>query len=298
LLIGVVIIWGSTFVLVKNALSDISPLLFNLIRMALASICLLVMYRRHLRHLSRETVAGGAIAGLFLALGYQFQTAGLALTTPSKSAFITGLTVVLVPLLSVIPALRAPGSHRPGWNAYAGAIIALLGITLLTAPGLLSTHPSAAGSGVNFGDILSLGCALCFAFHLLSLAHLARKIRFEQLAMLQVGFSTVVMAITLPIFEHPHVHVSTTLIVALLISSVLSTAAAFTVQSWAQQHLAATHTALILAAEPVFAWVSSLIFMHEGLGGRQAFGALLILAGIGLTELFTVQVQNQAGAPL
>ena len=71
-------------------------------------------------------------------MGYQFQTAGLALTTPSKSAFLTGLTVIIVPLLSVVPALRVPGSLRPGWNAYLGALVALVGITLMTAPGLFS----------------------------------------------------------------------------------------------------------------------------------------------------------------
>src|SRR5271170_3398939 len=138
LLLAVVAIWGSTFVLVKDALNDISPLLFNLIRMALATLCLVVVYRKHLYRLTPEALIGGAVAGFFLALGYQLQTAGLALTTPSKSAFLTGLTVVIVPLLSLVPALRVPGSPRPGWNAYAGALAALIGITLLTAPGLLS----------------------------------------------------------------------------------------------------------------------------------------------------------------
>ena len=109
LLLGVVAVWGSTFVLVKDALSDISPLLFNLIRMALATLCLAVVYRKHLRRLTREALVGGAIAGFFLAVGYQFQTAGLALTTPSKSAFLTGLTVIIVPLLSVVPALARSG---------------------------------------------------------------------------------------------------------------------------------------------------------------------------------------------
>ena len=94
--------------------------------------------------------------------------------------------------------------------------------------------------------------------------------------------------------EHPHFHLTKTLIVALLVSAVFSTAAAFTIQSWAQQHLSATHTALIVSAEPLFAWVASLIFLHEGLGGRQALGALLILAGICLTELFSTPTQTAA----
>jgi len=296
LLLGVVIVWGSTFVLVKDALTDISPLLFNLVRMALATVCLALLYGKHLGRLTPEVLIGGAVAGLFLGLGYQLQTAGLALTTPSKTAFLTGLTVVIVPLLSVIPALRAPGSARPGWNAYAGAIVALAGITLLTAPGLFSGNGSLASSGINLGDVLSLGCAIAFALHLLTLAHLAKRIHFEQLALLQVGFCTIFMATTSPVLEHPRLHLTPRLIVALLVASVLATAAAFTIQSWAQQHLAATHTALILSAEPLFAWFTSLLFLHQGLNGLQIWGAVLIMAGIGLTELFTVKVQNQAPA--
>lgn len=287
LLLAVVAIWGSTFVLVKDALNDVSPLLFNLIRMALASACLALVYRKHFHRMTSATLIGGAVAGFFLAVGYQFQTAGLALTTPSKSAFITGSTVIIVPLLSVIPALRVPGSLRPGWNAYLGALVALFGITLMTAPGLFSRNTSPNGIGINLADVLTLGCALAFAFHLISLAHLAKRIPFEQLALLQVGFCTVVMAISSPLLEKPHIHFSTRLVVALVIAAVLATAAAFTVQSWAQKHLAASHTALILSAEPLFAWITSLIFLHEGLSKHQSAGALLILAGMGLTELFS-----------
>jgi drug/metabolite transporter (DMT)-like permease len=297
LLLGVVAVWGSTFVLVKDALSDISPLLFNLIRMALATLCLAAVYRKHMRKLTREALVGGAIAGFFLAVGYQFQTAGLALTTPSKSAFLTGLTVIIVPLLSVVPALRVPGSLRPGWNAYVGALVALVGITLMTAPGLFSRNVTASNAGINLGDVLTLACALAFAFHLISLAHLAKCLPFEQLALLQIGFCTLVMALSSPLLEHPRIHFSARLLVALLVAAVLATAAAFTIQSWAQQHLAATHTALILSAEPLFAWITSLLFLHQGLNGRQSLGALLILAGIGLTELFTAPAPTEVAVP-
>ncbi len=285
-----VAIWGSTFVLVKDALQDASPLAYNLARFALASLCMAIAYRKHLRHLTKESLTAGAIAGFFLAAGYQFQTAGLALTTPSKSAFITGLTVVLVPLLSAFPALRAPGSHRPGWNAYAGASVAFVGIVLLTAPGLLSGDANQLRSGINLGDLLSLGCAVAFAFHLLSLSHYAPRIHFEQLGLLQIIFCTLFMAVSSPLLERPRFHLTPFLAVALLVGAVLSTALAFTVQSWAQQHLVATHTALIVAAEPVFAWITSLIFLHEGLSGRQALGALLVLAGILVTELIAAHV--------
>jgi drug/metabolite transporter (DMT)-like permease len=297
LLLAVVFVWGATFVLVKDALSDISPLLFNLLRMALATVCLAVLYGKHLGRLNRRTVLSGALVGLFLAMGYQFQTAGLRLTTPSKSAFITGLVVVIVPLLLVIPKLRPSGSHAPGWNAYLGAILAFLGILLLTTP----AHSGFDFRSMNFGDLLTLGCSLGFSFHMLALAHFSPRIRFEQLAVLQVGFAALFMAISMPIFEKPYIHWSLRVVVALAIAAVLATAAAFTIQSWAQQYLPATHTALLLTMEPVFAWITSFLVLGERLGLRSGAGALLILAGIGVTELLPSRIQataHEAAPPL
>jgi drug/metabolite transporter (DMT)-like permease len=169
----------------------------------------------------------------------------------------------------------------------------------LLSPSLFFHDASSAagGIGVNLGDVLTLACALSFALHLLSLAHLARRIPFEQLALLQIGFCTAVMAVSSPFLEHPRFHLTGRLVIALLVASVLATAAAFTIQSWAQKHLAATHTALILSAEPLFAWITSLLVLHQGLSGRQALGALLILAGIALTELFTVRLQTEVALP-
>jgi len=234
--------------------------------------------------------------GLCLATGYQFQTIGLARTTPSKSAFITGLLVVLVPLLSVIPGLRPPGARPPRWNAFLGAALAFIGILLLTAPAVAAAHGpvslagEAAGlmpdwSSINLGDVLTLGCAIGFAFHCLALSHVSPRIRFQPLALLQVGFCALFMALSLPFIEHPHITWTPRLAIALGIAAVLATAAAFSIQSWAQSILPSTHTALILTMEPVFAWVTSFLVMGERLGARPACGALLILCGIALTEL-------------
>src|SRR5271166_5419356 len=225
LLLAVVFVWGSTFVLIKGALADISPLLFNLLRMALATLCLALVYRRHIGRIGRAAFISGAITGFCLAMGYQFQTAGLRLTTPSKSAFITGLVVVIVPLLLVFPWLRPAGTHAPRWNAYLGALLALLGILLLTLP----PHAGLGFAGVNVGDLLTLGCALGFSFHMLALAHFSPRVRFEQLAVLQVAFAAVFIAVSLPVFERPFVHWSPRVFAALLIAALLATAAAFTI---------------------------------------------------------------------
>lgn len=284
-----VAIWGSTFVVVKGALADATPAAFNLIRMTLAFLLLAIAYHRSWRGIRRTHIAAGAVVGLCLAAGYQFQTIGLVRTTPSKSAFITGLVVVLVPLFSIAPALRPPGAHPPRWNAFLGAVSAFVGIMLITAPPAASASGAAAllpnFSTINLGDVLTFGCSVAFAFHCIALGHASPRIPFKPLAILQVGFCAVFMAISLPVIERPHVHVTPRLIVALIIAAPLATAAAFSVQSWAQSILPSTHMALLLALEPVFAWITSFLVTGERLGLIPAAGAILILTGIALTEL-------------
>ena len=292
LMLFVVAVWGSTFVLIKGALTDATPAAFNLIRMTLAFAVLAVAYHSAWRSIRRTHIAAGALVGLCLALGYQFQTIGLARTTPSKSAFITGLVVVLVPLFSIVPSLRAPGARPPRWNAFLGAALAFTGILLLTAP---AVHDAASAgtlagllpdlSTINLGDLLTFGCAIGFAFHCIALSHVSPRIGFRPLAIMQVGFCALFMAVSLPFIEHPHIHWTARLIVALAIAAVLATAAAFSIQSWAQSVLPPTHTALLLTMEPVFAWITAFLIIGERLGLRPAIGAVLILAGIALTEL-------------
>ncbi len=288
----VVAVWGSTFVVIKGALADSTPAAFNLTRMTLAFLVLAVAYHRYWRSIRRWHIAAGALVGLCLAAGYQFQTVGLVHTTPSKSAFITGLVVVLVPLFSVMPWLRPPGARPPRWNAFTGAALAFLGILLLTAPpAAQATDPGQLATllpdlrSINVGDLLTFGCSIAFAFHCLALGHASPRIAFQPLALLQVGFCAIFMALSLPIIEHPHLAWTPRVVIALAVAAVLATAAAFSIQSWAQSILPTTHTALILTLEPVFAWITSFLFLGERLGLRPAIGALLILSGIALTEL-------------
>lgn len=285
----VVMVWGSTFVVIKGALADATPAAFNLIRMTVAFVLLAAGYHRAWKTIQRSHIAAGALVGLCLAAGYQFQTIGLVRTTPSKSAFITGLVVVLVPLFSTLPILRPPGTRPPRWNAFAGAALAFIGIVLITAP----PNPGAGSlaaflpdfSSINIGDLLTLGCSMSFALHCIALGHSSPRISFQPLALLQVGFCAVFMAICLPLIERPHVHVTGRLVFALIVAAALATAAAFSIQSWAQSILPTTPMALILALEPVFAWITSFVVTGERLGMVAAKGAILILAGIALTEL-------------
>jgi drug/metabolite transporter (DMT)-like permease len=293
LMLFVVAIWGSTFVLIKSALAYATPAAFNLARMTLAFAVMAIAYHRYWGGMRLWQLSAGAIVGLCLAAGYQFQTIGLVYTTPSKSAFITGLVVVLVPLFSSIPGLRPPDARPPRWNAFAGAALAFAGIILLTAPPAptASTGAGLAASllpdltSINIGDVLTFGCAIGFAFHCIALGHVSPRIAFQPLALLQVGFCALFMAVSLPFIERPRISWTPGLVAALAIAAVLATAAAFSIQSWAQSILPSTHTALLLTMEPVFAWLTSFVVMGERLGLRPACGALIILSGIALTEL-------------
>lgn len=312
-MLATVALWGWTFVLVKGALGDMSPLLFNSVRIGFAFLCLAAAYRREWKKLTRRSWIGGASVGLFLAVAFQLQTAGLKLTTPSKSAFLTSITVVLIPVLGALPWLRSPGARPPRLNVWFGALLALAGILLLTAP----TGGSAAAGGLlarmvpsNRGDVLTLGCSFAFAMMVILQDRFSRPgsafpfepaVPFEQLTMLQIGFGAAFIGISTPFFEAPWYHATWRLGFALLVTAVIATAAAFAIQSWAQHLIRPAHLALILALEPVFAWIASILLLAEGLSGRAAAGAALVLAGVGAAELSRFQKQassaTKASAP-
>ncbi len=276
LLLATVLIWGATFTLVKSALTDISPLLFNLLRFTLATAALLAINRPefHRRHL-----IPGLLTGLFLAAGYQFQTLGLARTTPTNSAFVTGLVVLFVPALTLIPALRPPGTRAPGLASAAGALLGLSGLFFLTIPS--GGHLTA----ISPGDLLTLVAAFAFALHLLTIGHFSRTMPAATLATLQVAFATAFMLLTQPLERHPRAHFTPAILAALIVCALFATAAAFTIQSYAQQHLPPTETVLVLILEPVFGALTAILFLHQHLTARTLIGAALILAGILLTEL-------------
>ena len=278
LLVLITLIWGGTFVLIKQALIEASPLLFNAVRMTLAALLLAAYYRKHLVRLDRSAFLAGTTVGLFLFLGYAFQTAGLRLTTPSKSAFLTGVSTVLVPLLLV-----AIWRVRVHPLRIFGIGLALCGLFLMTVPS--GPQGLADFARINRGDLLTMACALAFAFHIIFLGRTTQRFAFEQIAVLQIAVAALLMWFAAPLLEHPQLRLSGTVVTAILVTGILGTAVAFTVQAWAQQFTPATHTALIFTLEPVFAWLTSFLYLKERLGVRAGTGALLILGGVLVSEL-------------
>jgi drug/metabolite transporter (DMT)-like permease len=279
LLVFITFVWGTTFVVIKNALADISPLLFNTLRMLLATACLAAVYWKKIVRIKSDALKSGAIIGVLLWAGYEFQTTGLRLTTPSKSAFITGVSVVLVPTFLVL----FWGRKINRWSTL-GVAAAFAGLALMTIPA--GSADLADWSSVNRGDVLTFGCSIAFGLHIIFLGRATQKHSFAQMAFLQTVIAAGLMCLTVPALEKPHVNWTPQLLVAIAVTGVLCTAVAFSIQSWAQQSTPPTHTALIFALEPVFAWLTSYVVQGERLGIRVSFGALLILAGILVSELY------------
>jgi len=267
------LVWGTTFVLNKEALHYISPLLLLAARFTLAGLALVVLYQRAVRVQIVAGIAwGGCLAGLFLFGGFAFQTIGLKYTSPTKSAFITGLCTVMVPLLAAL-VYRS----RPRVSELVGVSVATIGMGLLTLEGPFGS--------IGRGDLLTLLGAAAFAAHIVTLGHYSASVGFELLSVAQVS-AAAVSALSLFWWVEPiQVQWQPVVIWAILITGLLCTAAAFTVQAWAQRFTSSTRTALIYALEPVFAWMTSWIVLGESLSGRAAGGAVLILAGVLLVEV-------------
>ena len=273
LLVWNALIWGATFVVVRSALAGISPLYFLALRFSLATVALLVLFRG-VGKSARDwkSVGAGVLIGSLLFAGYLTQTLGLRLTSAPKSAFITGLCSVLVPVLAEV-AYRI----RPQVAEVAGLLVATVGMALMTLNGSIGA--------ISRGDLLTLACAFAFAAHIVTLGHYSGTVSFELLSVTQIATSAVWSWSLLWWMEKPRVQWRPSVVCAILVTGLLATALAFTIQAWAQRYTTSTRTALIYMLEPVTAWLTSYFLTGEGLSGRAAAGAGLILGGVVLVEV-------------
>ncbi len=268
-LFAITVIWGSTFVVVKAALETISPFFFLAARFTIAALVLGAIYGRKFR---RAGIYPGLLAGALLFGAFVLQTEGLALTTPSKSAFLTGLSVPMVPLANSLVYRSRPRNFE-----VAGILIASFGMVMMTLP--------TGKFEMSTGDILSLLCAAGFALHIVVIGHYSRTVGFETLVIMQMAVAAVLGILCSLFFGPVRFANSPASWAAIVATGLLATALAFTTMAWAQQHLSPTRTALILALEPAVAWFTSYVVTGEVLSNRGKIGAGLILAGILLVEL-------------
>ncbi len=270
--------WGVTFVVVKNALADISVFAYLSARFMLGALPMIWIYRADLRNLTRDEAWAGIQVGLFMASGYAFQTAGIARTTPSKAAFITGVSVVLVPIFLAVFWRRKIGGWA--WGGAAGSFAGAL-FTDGASGGIFAAQPwRYAGDGMC--SVIRDADYLHRAIH--------RKI-FARCTKLPAGYPhrSCLPLIAVPILdvtglEHFFVRFTPQMEFGVIVTAIFTTALAYPLLVWGQSHTTATNTALILTSEPVFAALTSFVVLHERLGGRALAGAILILGGIAIAE--------------
>jgi drug/metabolite transporter (DMT)-like permease len=273
------LIWGATFVAVKDALADVSVFVYLAVRFAIAAVVLGFIFWRTVREIRVPTMWAGIQIGFFMLGGYAFQTTGLLYTTPSKAAFITGSSVIIVPLL-----LAAFGGRRINTWVWAGALSAFVGLYYLTIP------PGQGLGGLNRGDPIVFGGAVMFALHIIFISRYVGNHSAVALSFVQIATTAVISGLSLPLlsefgFEVPQLHLTGTVIFATLVTALGSTAIGFTFQNWAQQYTSPSHTAIFISLEPVFAILTSWLMASERLTGRLIFGGALILLGILFAEL-------------
>lgn len=273
-LLGIAIAWGYTFVLTKDLLEEMGPLYFIGTRFLLAALLLLPFCWKHLRRTDREVWKAGLACGLLLWASFTLQVVGINLTTPGKAGVLTGTMVIFAPLLYFVWA-RIPVQTGP----LLGSLCAFSGLILLSWDG--------NWSGVNLGDGLTLLCACCFAIHMVMVDRLYHKnitfdaLLFVMIQLFVVGIIDTALAVAtepLPGMLSPYGWF------AYLFDLLIGTALAYVVQIKAQKYSPPTHVSLILAFEPVFAFVFSWLLWGEAATSAVVVGIVLILAGIFVTE--------------
>lgn len=280
-LLFIAFIWGVTFVMVQNALSFLGANSFNAVRFFIAFLILLIVYllffKKEQTIWSKTLLSSGFKIGIWLFLGYAFQTLGLTMTTPAKAGFITGLSVVMVPLFSLI-LLKL----RLTLYAIIGVIAATIGLYLLTI---------IDSSKFQLGDLLILLCAFSFAMQIIMTAKYARDLDALPLTIVQLLTVSGLSLLSAIIFNEnitrimdPSIILQTDVWIALLVTSVFATAIAFLGQTYLQAYISPTRVALIFAMEPVFAALTSYFWIGEKLSVSSIFGCILILLGMVIAE--------------
>lgn len=282
-MVFVVLLWGFSFLVVKESLDHITPFWFLFLRFAVALLSLLLFFPRFWQGVGAYSLRSSLLVGLVLYAGFAFQTLGLQYTTPAKSAFITGSAVLMVPLLNW--AAFGVAIRRP---VGVGVLVAFVGLWLLTRPDDLAP--------LNQGDTLTLLCALAFALHIILVGRYAARIPSRQLAVLQIFWATLAALPLALLLETPGFVYPSSLYLSLFYLGVFCSAVAFLVQTRAQRYTSSARTALIFSLEPVFAAMASMALLGEQLNVSEWFGGMLIVAGVMVGEVGVLKSKGNGPA--
>ncbi len=272
-LLGATLGWGTTFAIVKDALADASPAAFLAVRFAIGTAAAALLARSSLR--DRTSLKLGGLLGLLLFLGFALQTFGLRYTSATRSGFVSGLCVVLVPIVGAL-AFRAR-AHAASWL---GAGLAGCGLFLMSAPAL---RGDAGGS--LLGDGLTLLSTVSYAFHILFTERFSPRVKPMAAVTAQLAVVALLSTALLP-FEEVQFHPTRMLVGTLLFTGVFASAIFIYLQMWAQARTSAVRAALIFSLEPIVAAVFSYLIVHDPLVKETLLGGGLIVAGILVAELW------------
>jgi len=274
-LLFVAIIWGSTFIIVKQSVESTPVISFLFMRFTLAGVLLVLISAPKLKDIDKRVLADGLLLGIALFLAYAFQTFGLTVTSASITAFITGLFVVFVPILSSLFLKKLPRQE-----AMVGVVLATIGLALIT---LQDTFL------LSLGEFLVLLCAFFVAIHIILTDKFSRRNDYTLLTLVQVNVVALFSLIFSVLFD-PRVipqQFNQQLIFSLIITSVFATVVAFVIQMGMQKHTTPTKTAIIFIMEPVSAAFFSYWLGGELLTTKQYAGTFLILLAMVFTEAGT-----------
>jgi len=268
-LVAVTAVWGVTFVQVKDAVAIYPLFAFLALRFAIASCTLAPPGLRRLRGLGSRGLGAGVLAGSLIGAGYVLQTAGLERTTVSSTGFITGMYVVLTPLLAL-----AVFRVRLGAAAWLGVVLATAGLALL----------SGVHAGSAAGDLLVLAGAAVYSLQIVLMERFAPRydaVAFTLVEMLTAFAGLLAVALAAGQLGVPH---GWTVWGALLVTGVFASALAFLAQTWAQRRASATQTALAFSLEPVWTAFFGFTLAGDRLGAVAWLGCIVIMAGIVVAE--------------
>jgi len=274
-LLFIALIWGSTFIIVKQSVENIPVFSFLFMRFALAGILLILINAPKLKAIDKGVFADGAMLGMALFLAYAFQTFALTAASASITAFITGLFVVFVPVLSSVFLRKLPRQE-----AIVGVVFATIGLALITLQGKFL---------LTFGEFLALVCAFFVAIHIILTDKLSRRNDFGLLTMVQVNMVALFSLIFSLVFDPRVIPIqfNNQLIFSLIINSVFATVVAFVIQTGMQKHTTPTKAAIIFIMEPVSSAFFSYWIGGELLTAKQYVGTSFILLAMLFTEAGT-----------
>jgi len=278
-LLAVTVIWGSTFFLTKIILENASPFVYIALRFTIATILFGTIFFQRLRSLSRDAIIKGSVLGVLLFLGFVLQSTGLKYTTASKSAFITGLSVIFTPILQLLLERRSPKLGN-----VLGVVLVAVGLYVMTSP---------EGSSFNMGDGLTLLCAALFAVYIIYMDMYGKDHDPMHLSFVQFVSTALLSIFFLPFLEQPYLRFSMNFTWILIYLAILPTIVALYVQAKYQRYTTPTRTAVIFSMEPPFAAAFAVLFGQEQLSSAAMIGGAIILTGLILSELSDVIFRSQ-----